>query len=85
MDLTVLKSLPHDIILRVVAAVFGLLFVRDGIYALRGKEMWIVGRGLRRRGAPPIIISGRFETRVFGLILVVMAAVLFLLSWTGFD
>jgi hypothetical protein len=85
MDLTVLKSLPRDIILRVVAAVFGLLFVRDGIYALRGKEMWIVGRGVRMRGASPTIISGPFETRVFGLIFFVVAAVLFLLSWYGFD
>jgi hypothetical protein len=85
MDLTVLKSLPRDIILRVVAAVFGLLFVRDGIYALRGKEMWIVGTGVRMRGAPRVLVSGPFETRVFGLILVVVAAVLFLLSWYGFD
>jgi hypothetical protein len=36
MDLTVLKSLPHNIILRDVAAVVGLVFVRDGIYALPG-------------------------------------------------
>jgi hypothetical protein len=84
MDLTVFKSLPHDIILRALAAVFGLLFVRDGIYALRGKAMWIAARGLRMREAPPIIVSGPFKTRLYGLIFVVMAAALFRLSWEGF-
>jgi hypothetical protein len=39
MDLTVLKSLPHDIIVRAAAAVVGLFFVRDGIYALQGVLM----------------------------------------------
>jgi hypothetical protein len=39
MDLTVFKSLPHDIIARAAAAVVGLFFVRDGIYALQGKLM----------------------------------------------
>jgi hypothetical protein len=46
--------------------------------------MWIAARGLRMREAPPIIVSGPFKTRLYGLIFVVMAAALFRLSWEGF-
>jgi hypothetical protein len=88
MDLTVLKSLPHDIIPRAAAAVVGLFFVRDGIYALQGKPMRILWRKSQYFTPPSPReqgISGPVTTRVFGLIFILMAIFMFLLSWHGFD
>jgi hypothetical protein len=88
MDLTVFKSLPHDTIARAAAAVVGLFFVRDGIYALQGKPMRILWRRSQYHTppSPPVQpISGSVATRLFGLVFILMAAFMFLLSWYGFD
>jgi hypothetical protein len=61
-------SVPRDIALRLTAAIVGVFFVRDGIYALRGKEMWVaIPRG------PLLGVSCPVKTRVFGLLFILMA------------
>jgi hypothetical protein len=88
MDLTAIRSVPHDIAPRAAAAIVGLLFVRDGIYALQGKPMRILWQRSQYH-TPPLPplqpVSGRMTTRFFGVLFMFMAAFLFLLSWYGFD
>ena len=73
-DLT--AFIPSEIPLRAAGAIVGVLLVRDGIYALRGKEMWVALRGRFLK------LTGPVETRVFGLLFILIAMFLFFMSWT---
>jgi hypothetical protein len=72
--------MSRDIAPRVAAGIVGLFFVRDGIYGLLGKEMWVAWRGAKLQK-----LSGPIAPRLFGLVLIFMAMFMFALSWAGFE
>jgi hypothetical protein len=75
-------SMPPDVIVRGAAAVVGVFFVRDGIYALGGKEMWV---GFGGRWTRWQRVSEPTQLRVTGLIFTFMGLVMFGFALMGFQ
>jgi hypothetical protein len=71
--------MPPDVIARGAAAVVGGFFVRDGIYVLRGKEMWMAfGHKWEKLSEPAGL-------RMAGLIFIFMGLVMFGFTLMGFQ
>jgi hypothetical protein len=66
-----------DILLRVGLAVLGLALLRDGYAGLRGRELWLQGRGFNW-----VFLRGR-TSRVAGAFFIVAALVLLSIAWRG--
>ena len=70
-------QIHSNFLLRIAASAVGVLFLRDGYTALRGREMWI------QKGLGVVAVFRGWRTRMMGLLLLLFGLGLLVLAWVG--